>query len=474
MCMEQEKEIERTSSPIPPRKEINYHDKTAHYRAICEIAENHGGKCLSKEYINNREKLLFECKKGHEFRMAPASVKGGCWCQKCCHENADGNNHDKIYYYDAVCKVVEDRGGKCLSERFVGNNDKMQFECKNQHTFYMTPANVKKGRWCPTCYYDRNAEFEKIKNIIKEKGGTCLSNEYIYSQTPITFDCGKGHVATINAIAIRNGGWCVECNHENRKLGIDYMRELAAKNKGECLSEEYINENTRLQFKCQYGNIFWKLPKDISSKDGWCGCRNCYPQAKLTIEDIKETAALFGGECLSEVYHNCDEKLTWKCQRGHIFEMTADAVRSGKWCKTCCKKHCGERLTRAIFEAAFGYKFESVKPDWLKYTKGANLELDGYCSKLNLAFEYNGRQHYIQNIKFFHMTPESFVALQQRDIYKAQKAKEVGITLIVIKEYRNNADIEGAKRAIKKELIKANVNIPENFDQISIKMSDVY
>ena len=36
-----------------------------------------------------------------------------------------------------------------------------------------------------------------------------------------------------------------------------------------------------------------------------------------------------------------------------------------------------------------------------------NLELDGYCESRNLAFEYNGKQHYYHT-KYFHKIFQSF------------------------------------------------------------------
>jgi tRNA(Arg) A34 adenosine deaminase TadA len=47
------------------------------------LAEQQGGKCLSKEYINSKTKLLWKCAKGHEWQAAPSSIKSGQWCPIC-------------------------------------------------------------------------------------------------------------------------------------------------------------------------------------------------------------------------------------------------------------------------------------------------------------------------------------------------------------------------------------------------------
>jgi len=91
-----------------------------------------------------------------------------------------------------------------------------------------------------------------------------------------------------------------------------------------------------------------------------------------------------------------------------------------------------ETKCRKIFEEIFQAKFPSIRPDFLKYPKtGKNLELDGYNRRLNLAFEYNGKQHY-EYEKYFHKSYSDFEEQQQRDNYKMKRCQELGIEVIVI------------------------------------------
>jgi len=53
-------------------------------KEIQDIAKERGGKCLSSEYKNNKSKLKFRCKKGHEFEITPTHLKGrDQWCPIC-------------------------------------------------------------------------------------------------------------------------------------------------------------------------------------------------------------------------------------------------------------------------------------------------------------------------------------------------------------------------------------------------------
>ena len=47
------------------------------------LAASKNGKCLSKNYINSKTKLLWQCEKGHKWEAIPSSIKVGTWCPKC-------------------------------------------------------------------------------------------------------------------------------------------------------------------------------------------------------------------------------------------------------------------------------------------------------------------------------------------------------------------------------------------------------
>jgi hypothetical protein len=47
------------------------------------LALERGGRCLSKTWDDHKQPLLFECAKGHHFRLAGNVVKSGLWCPLC-------------------------------------------------------------------------------------------------------------------------------------------------------------------------------------------------------------------------------------------------------------------------------------------------------------------------------------------------------------------------------------------------------
>ena len=116
------------------------------------------------------------------------------------------------------------------------------------------------------------------------------------------------------------------------------------------------------------------------------------------------------------------------------------------------KKH--ETRCRIIMENLFRAPFVSVRPDFLKYDKtGKNLELDMFNSDLMIALEYDG-VHHRKFTEFFHKSELDFIEQQERDKFKEDKCKELGITLIRVPDTVKYEDLEDY---IKEELDKRNI-----------------
>ena len=68
----------------------------------------------------------------------------------------------------------------------------------------------------------------------------------------------------------------------------------------------------------------------------------------------------------------------------------------------------------------------------MNHETGFCLELDGYCKKLKLAFEYDGIHHH-EYPNPFHGSEREFHLQRKRDEMKDRKCKRHGITPIRIK-----------------------------------------
>lgn len=224
------------------------------------------GKCLSKEYWDRDRELIWRCEKGHVFYLRPRFVQRGAWCPQCTMHDK------KIAALELMQEWAEQRGGKCLSKYYVNNETRLEWECKNGHRFKKTRDVVKQQKkWCNECEVTeyRKSKLREIQKISTKRHGKCLSDTYFSLDTKLEFVCKLGHrwKATPHII-MYDHSWCPHC-YGNMKQTIDHMHKLAAKKNGKCLSKKYINSQTPLKWQCDKGHVWTTTPRNISS-GLWC------------------------------------------------------------------------------------------------------------------------------------------------------------------------------------------------------------
>jgi len=238
-----------------------------------------GGKCLSRKYVNTQTKLLWECADGHRWEALPLNVKRGSWCPFCAKKKAiELRVSKRLSSIEEMQRVAQERGGRCLSTKYVNALSKLDWECDKGHRWQAAPAFIKRGTWCPKCR----------KKMVADK----------------------------------------------QRHTIEAMQKLAEKRKGRFLSLTYTNSNKPLLWECSKGHRWEAKPKKIA-QGTWCPI--CAGNIKKTIEDMQLLAKKRGGGCLSANYKNSSSKLLWKCAEGHQWEAIASNIMRGSWCPICAK-----------------------------------------------------------------------------------------------------------------------------------------
>lgn len=244
-----------------------------------------------------------------------------------------------------------------------------------------------------------------------------------------------------------------------KKLTIEEAYRLAEKHNGKCLSINYVNCDDKLDWRCENGHKF-KMSLHLVKKGHWCP--KCAGNKKLTLSHVRKVAKERGGKCLSQEYINSKTKLKWQCKFGHIWEATYNNINRGKWCPQC-KISRSEDICRIYFEQIFKKKFPKHKPSWLIGINNYQLELDGYCKELNIAFEHNGDFHYKDLFKKYN----NFLIVKKNDKIKKDLCKKHGIKLIIIPQLFKKIKLVELLNYIKSECAKRNIQFP-NITQINI------
>lgn len=342
---------------------------------------------------------------------------------------------------------------------YSGIGKKLVVICRDHGPFRQTASDHCSGCGCPACAGRKPITIQEMHNLAKLRGGTCLSNKYVNSDTKLLWRCAHGHEWWSLPQSVKRGDWCQKCYRlragESQRLTIEDMDAMAIKRGGTCLTREYRNKDTNLLWRCVAGHEWRATPGSIR-QGSWC--RKCAGLALSTLDEMVRLAAERGGQCLSPVYTNGHTPLFWRCSAGHQWRATPANVGQGHWCPYC-SRYLNERICRGVVETLFQKEFPRKRPEWLKRPQGRKMELDGYCESLQLAFEYNGEQHYSE-IKHFHGRGGKRLDQQQRDdLLKAKLCREYGVQLFTIPYTCKPEDIADLIRAESK---KHGIHVPWN------------
>jgi hypothetical protein len=304
--------------------------------------------------------------------------------------------------------------------------------CKSCRRDLETSAYNDNQKTCAECLNKRKRHtIEECREFAKTKGGLCLSDNYVNANTKMNWQCGKEHrwQTAFNCIK-NNGRWCAECAGR-KKLTIEDCSEFAKSKDGLCLSPEYEGNKTQMSWQCGEKHQWITTFHNIKNQGTWCAI--CAGTKKHSIEECREFAKSKGGLCLSTEYEDNKTQMSWQCGEKHQWQTTFHHIKNGTWCPNCAS-HKSEKLCREIFEDLLLEPFLTKRPKWLE-----GLELDGYNKDLNIAFEYNGKQHY-EFIKHFHNNIEKFEQQKNRDKKKYAICQKRDLNLILVPyqyDYRN-------------------------------------
>jgi len=187
--------------------------------------------------------------------------------------------------------------------------------------------------WCPYCAGTAKKTIKEMNKIAEKKSGKCLSEEYENVFSKLKWLCKEGHTWKATPDRIIHGSWCPYCSG-NIKATIKEMQELAQRRGGICLSKEYVNDSTKLEWQCKENHIWKTAPSNIK-QNHWCPY--CAGVVKLTIQEMEEIAESRGGKCLSSNYINYSTNLTWQCDKEHEWDATPKKKKKGTWCPICAR-----------------------------------------------------------------------------------------------------------------------------------------
>lgn len=365
-----------------------------------QIAKDREGICLSTEYINIYSTMDWKCKHGHIWNAGFGNVKKGTWCPTCAGLAQLTLNECQQH--------AEHRGGVCLSTEYVNTTTKMKWMCKEGHEWIAKFGDIKHSNsWCPTCA-DTKLTLDECQQIAKDRGGMCLSIDYVNSNTAMKWRCAEGHEWVSTFVSIKNNNhWCLICSG-NAKHDLEECHEIAKERGGECLSTEYVNNKTPINWRCKEGHEWRASFGSIKNKNHWCAV--CSGVAKHDLEICQEIAKERGGFCLSTEYINTYTYMDWRCKEGHEWRSCFRSVKNGNsWCPKCTPTY--SKLSTVWLILLSNMKQIDIQHSENEFKiPGTRYSADGYCQETNTIYEFHG--------DFWHGNPTIYVSHEYNPVVK--------------------------------------------------------
>lgn len=117
-----------------------------------------------------------------------------------------------------------------------------------------------------------------------------MSTNYTNNEKKLEWKCSNPQHPSWLASSdnvLRKKTWCKHCADELQKSkkdsdGLQKSQEYAISRGGTCLSKEYINQNTNLEWKCHHPehSSWFAFPK-IRLTNSWC--KECYDEKEKKI-----------------------------------------------------------------------------------------------------------------------------------------------------------------------------------------------
>lgn len=356
---------------------------------IFTFTKNEERRLLAKkaeEKINSKGGVLIEthlsdkgisfkvvCSNGHHWNISKANLFLDKWCPYCkrtpsingayakekpTHQKASDKKtasvikvlqnepSRQLIALERVLQIANEKGGICISEKYVDNATKLHWQCSEGHEWWANPSGIRSGKWCPKCAGNSKGSIEEIIHIVEQRGGKCLSKTYSNNYSKIRIECENNHRFTTIAKSVKRGSWCPKCAIEKRasskRKNIDDMNILANRRNGKCLSTAYVNNTTKLLWQCENEHQFLSTPGNVYT-GYWCPkCANKKLSDKAAIErqkKIKQILQTKKGKAFSiSDSYNRNSLVTWQCNNGHIWSSRIGNILDGHWCPSCSNK----------------------------------------------------------------------------------------------------------------------------------------
>ena len=226
--------------------------------------------------------------------------------------------------------------------------------------------------------------YEYVSNYFKDRNCELLETEYKNNETKMKYKCECGNIAYIKWAHFLRGQRCgcgSKKTAEKLRFSYEYVQNYFKSKECELLETKYINTSTKMKYKCSCGNISFVTFTNFKTSDK---CMECNGSKKLTYEYVFNYFKEHDCELLETEYINSSTLMNYRCECGNESKTIWNNFRKEHRCNKCGNKKRSKKL-RYSYEYVFAYFKENDCSLLSKEYINNNQRLDYICSCGNKA-----------------------------------------------------------------------------------------
>lgn len=279
---------------------------------------------------------------------------------------------------------------------------------------------------------------EFMRNIAQQNGAELLDTEWNKWDSYYSFKLANGDLIKRMYRNFASVGWDNpnSLKKQSHQRLLNELQLIAKNNKGTLLDTEWKGSKHKYCFENEFGDKFYISSGAIKTY-GWpknwdtylksnSQSKNTKVKGKYSLKNLHDIAIKNLGKCLESTFLGIDKPHLFEDEFGNHFYSSPRRVLKGFW--NLNRGLVTEPICRQVLEHLFQHKFPSTRKILTAnlMNREKNLELDGYCIELKIAFEYQGYpSHWDINHK-------KYPIVHDRDLLKKEWCEKLGIILIEI------------------------------------------
>ncbi len=181
--------------------------------------------------------------------------------------------------------------------------------------------------------------FKFVKQYFEDRDCELLETEYINNVTLMKYECICGNNKDkIRFNSFQQGKRCMECSG-SKKYTFDYVYDYFKDHDCELFETEYINNSTKMRYRCDCGNKKCKISfSDFKSgkRCKKCGYKKIAEKERFTFKEVKQYFKDHDCELFETEYINARTKMRYKCDCGNDkCKIKFSHFKNGHRCKKC-------------------------------------------------------------------------------------------------------------------------------------------